>query len=91
MLVAPIRHEARLLFLSSDETDDLWRLALHVARNLAGDDVQDSNIGIKEGPDAGQTIPHVHLHVIPRRAGDVADPRGGVRWMVPERAVYWEE
>ena len=90
MLVVPVRHEARLLSLGTDEADDLWQLALHVARNL-GDDDHDFNIGINEGPNAGQTIPHVHLHVIPRRPGDVEDPRGGVRWMIPRRAVYWED
>ena len=38
---------------------------------------------------AGQTVGHAHVHVIPRRAGDVGDPRGGVRWVLPERAAYW--
>jgi len=90
MLAVPVRHEARLLSLSTEEAGDLWDLALLVARNLVGDG-QDFNIGVNEGPDAGQTIPHAHLHVIPRRAGDVEDPRGGIRWMIPDRAVYWEE
>ena len=47
------------------------------------------NIGINEGAAAGQTIPHAHIHVIPRYKGDVPDPRGGIRWMIPERAAYW--
>jgi diadenosine tetraphosphate (Ap4A) HIT family hydrolase len=47
------------------------------------------NIGINNGAAAGQTVGHVHVHVIPRRVGDVADPRGGVRWVLPERADYW--
>ena len=38
---------------------------------------------------AGQTVPHLHVHVIPRRVGDVDDPRGGVRWVVAARARYW--
>jgi diadenosine tetraphosphate (Ap4A) HIT family hydrolase len=41
------------------------------------------------GEAAGQTVAHLHLHVIPRYLGDVEDPRGGVRWVVPERADYW--
>jgi len=49
------------------------------------------NVGVNDGPAAGQTVLHAHVHVIPRRAGDVADPRGGVRWVVPAKAVYWVE
>lgn len=47
------------------------------------------NIGINDGPAAGQTIDHAHIHLIPRYAGDVPDPRGGVRWIFPEKARYW--
>mgnify|MGYP000429671266 FL=1 len=47
------------------------------------------NIGINDGPQAGQTVPHVHIHLIPRYAGDVKDPRGGVRWLIPEKANSW--
>ncbi|MEZ5560630.1 MAG: DUF3427 domain-containing protein [Pseudomonadales bacterium] len=46
------------------------------------------NIGVNIGAAAGQTIDHLHVHVIPRRAGDVEDPRGGVRYVIPERANY---
>jgi len=45
--------------------------------------------GINDGPAAGQTIPHLHMHLIPRYAGDVHDPRGGVRWLIPDKADYW--
>lgn len=47
------------------------------------------NIGINDGPAAGQTVPHLHMHLIPRFEGDVADPRGGIRWVIPEKAKYW--
>jgi diadenosine tetraphosphate (Ap4A) HIT family hydrolase len=47
------------------------------------------NIGLNDGPAAGQTVPHCHLHLIPRYAGDVAEPRGGVRWIIPRKAKYW--
>ena len=47
------------------------------------------NIGINCGEDAGQTVFHLHIHVIPRFKGDQADPRGGVRWVIPEKADYW--
>jgi diadenosine tetraphosphate (Ap4A) HIT family hydrolase len=48
------------------------------------------NIGINSGKAAGQTVGHLHVHVIPRYEGDVEDPRGGVRWVIPEKAIYWE-
>ena len=48
------------------------------------------NIGINDGPAAGQTVPHLHIHLIPRYEGDLPDPRGGVRWVIPEKARYWE-
>ena len=47
------------------------------------------NIGINDGPAAGQTVPHLHIHLIPRYAGDRAEARGGVRWVLPEKAKYW--
>lgn len=47
------------------------------------------NIGINDGADAGQTVLHFHVHLIPRFVGDSKDPRGGVRWVKPDRANYW--
>lgn len=47
------------------------------------------NLGVNDGIAAGQTMPQFHLHVIPRHSGDVADPRGGVRWVIPAKAKYW--
>lgn len=47
------------------------------------------NIGLNDGQAAGQTVTHAHIHVIPRRHGDVPDPRGGVRWVIPSKAAYW--
>jgi len=53
-------------------------------RNPAG-----FNIGINDGKAAGQTVLHLHIHLIPRYAGDKPDPRGGVRWIFPDKADYW--
>lgn len=47
------------------------------------------NIGINDGTVAGQTVMHLHIHLIPRYSGDSSDPRGGVRWIMPEKARYW--
>lgn len=49
------------------------------------------NIGINDGSAAGQTIPHLHIHLIPRYEGDVEDARGGVRRIIPEKAAYWKK
>jgi ATP adenylyltransferase len=46
------------------------------------------NVGINAGASAGQTVFHVHVHLIPRRDGDVADPRGGVRGVIPSKQRY---
>jgi diadenosine tetraphosphate (Ap4A) HIT family hydrolase len=49
------------------------------------------NIGINDGAAAGQTVMHLHIHLIPRYAGDMPDPRGGVRWIFPDKAAYWDK
>jgi diadenosine tetraphosphate (Ap4A) HIT family hydrolase len=46
------------------------------------------NVGFNNGPAAGQTAPHFHIHVIPRYTGDVVDPRGGVRHVIPAKGNY---
>ena len=46
------------------------------------------NIGINIGAAAGQTVPHLHLHLIPRYQGDVSDPRGGIRHVIPGKGNY---
>ncbi len=46
------------------------------------------NIGVNIGEAAGQTVPHLHVHLIPRYKNDVVDPRGGVRHVIPARASY---
>lgn len=84
LLVIPRRHVARVEMLEPPEQDDLLRLV------LAQTDTLDAvNVGWNSGTAAGQTVEHAHIHVIPRRAGDVPDPRGGVRWVIPDRAAYW--
>lgn len=89
-LVIPVRHVERAEDLSPDEWQELFGLVREVAIEVsAGADVDGVNVGLNSGSAAGQTVSHVHVHVIPRRDGDVPDPRGGVRWVLPETADYW--
>jgi len=91
-LVIPKRHVGSLFDLAVEEQADLWRLvALVRAGLLDGIKPDGFNVGVNDGVAAGQTVMHAHVHVIPRRSGDVADPRGGVRWVVPGKAAYWVE
>jgi diadenosine tetraphosphate (Ap4A) HIT family hydrolase len=46
------------------------------------------NIGFNAGKDAGQTVMHCHIHIIPRRKGDVVEPRGGIRNIIPVKGKY---
>jgi diadenosine tetraphosphate (Ap4A) HIT family hydrolase len=87
-LLIPRRHVSLLADLSADEHTDLFGLLREVV--VAMQDIEARSIGVNDGALAGQTVPHVHLHVIPRRAGDVSDPRGGIRWVLPGTAAYWE-
>lgn len=89
-LVVPRRHVAALRDLSPDEVAAVIALALEVQTRLDAEYGPDGyNLGINDGAAAGQTVGHVHLHVIPRYAGDISDPRGGIRWLFPAKADYW--
>jgi diadenosine tetraphosphate (Ap4A) HIT family hydrolase len=91
-LVVPKRHVVSLFDLSEVEQAALWRLVALVRGSLMAELTPDGfNIGVNDGSAAGQTVMHAHVHVIPRRKGDVADPRGGVRWTIPSKAQYWLE
>lgn len=70
----------------------MWKLVAEVRSRLTDDLQPDGfNIGLNDGEAAGQTVMHAHIHVIPRWKGDVPDPRGGVRWIIPDKARYWGE
>lgn len=91
-LVVPRRHLTDLSLLKPDELTDLWLLGTSLCRDLQREHgASGFNLGVNLGRAAGQTVDHVHLHVIPRYDGDVEDPRGGIRWLIPERARYWLE
>jgi len=65
--------------------------ALDVAKALIERDYQPDgyNIGVNSGEAAGQTVLHLHMHLIPRYLGDTDDPRGGIRKIIPDRTRYW--
>ncbi len=90
VLIVSRRHVASLFNLEPAEQAALWALLPGVRALL---DAQYSpagyNIGVNVGASAGQTVDHVHVHVIPRYVGDAHDPRGGIRWVLPDRADYW--
>jgi len=89
-LVIPNRHIGSFFELSPEERQSLLDL-LDAAKLVLDSELKPDgyNIGINDGPSAGQTVPHLHIHLIPRYNGDQTDPRGGVRWIIPEKADYW--
>ena len=88
-LVVPKRHVADWFALTLDEQCGIVALASRVHDRLADTHGPDGwNLGVNVGEAGGQTIGHVHLHVIPRYRGDRDDPRAGIRWILPERAPY---
>lgn len=89
-LIIPKRHITSFFECSEEERAALMGALDAVKRDLDHSLKPDGyNIGINDGPAAGQTIPHLHIHLIPRYIGDQTDPRGGVRWIFPDKARYW--
>ncbi len=88
-LVIPYRHFPDYFEISDEEREELWLLVAQ-GKAIADEKYHPDgyNIGINVGESAGQSIPHLHIHVIPRYKGDVENPKGGVRGVVPERRLY---
>jgi diadenosine tetraphosphate (Ap4A) HIT family hydrolase len=89
-LVIPERHVGSFFETSAEEKAALFRL-LEWCRGDVSTRYAPAgfNIGINDGKAAGQTVMHLHIHLIPRYDGDKPDPRGGVRWIFPDKADYW--
>ena len=89
LIVTPHRHVATWSGLHDAERSAIIQ-AIEKAKSLIQDrhSPDGFNVGFNEGGAAGQTIPHFHLHIIPRRKGDVDDPRGGVRHVIPGKGNY---
>ncbi len=91
-LVIPKRHVESFFEASASEKLAMLELIDRARRYIDNQYQPDAyNIGINDGPAAGQTIPHLHIHVIPRYIGDSNDPRGGIRWVLPDKAAYWKD
>lgn len=84
------RHTASYFELDDSEKTSLINILDKQKNSLLQNDstITGFNIGINDGVDAGQTIMHFHAHLIPRRTGDVQNPRGGVRGIIPEKQNY---
>ena len=88
-LIIPKRHVASFFELTQDELVACINLINEEKQFIDGEFNPDGyNIGVNVGPAAGQSILHVHIHVIPRYLGDVKNPQGGVRHVIPSNAHY---
>ena len=89
-LIIPLRHTPDYFSLTPEEKNDLDDLIHRLKGTISEADPQVTgfNIGVNCGVSAGQTIMHAHIHLIPRRDGDIPNPRGGVRGVIPEKMDY---
>ena len=89
-LIIPFRHVETYFELSEREILACNALLLQTKQQLLSTDssIGGFNIGVNSGEAAGQTIFHCHIHLIPRRSGDVENPRGGVRHLIPGKGFY---
>ncbi|MDA3792724.1 MAG: HIT family protein [Elusimicrobia bacterium] len=89
-LIISKRHESDFFNLPEEEKTEALKLVVKMKERLLLKDanIDGFNIGINIGRASGQTVPHVHIHIIPRRRGDCKDPTGGVRGVIPEKQAY---
>ena len=89
-LIISNRHVSNFFELNDEENKELSQILKKQKEELQNLDktISGFNIGVNIGKDAGQSIMHCHIHLIPRREGDVEDPRGGVRGVIPEKQKY---
>jgi len=89
-LLISFRHVESYFDLNNAEIEAFNELLFSQKKSLLEEDASISgfNVGFNAGEDAGQTVMHCHMHLIPRRHGDMENPRGGVRGVIPERRDY---
>lgn len=89
MLIIPKKHTETYFEVSESEKKLLWDLVeeckVYLDRRFNPDGY---NIGINNGITAGQSIMHLHIHLIPRYIGDIDNPKGGVRGVIPSKRIY---
>ncbi len=89
LLIIPKSHISNYFALTQNEKNDIWKLTDKASEFLTEKySPSGFNIGINVNKSAGQTIPHVHIHLIPRYKNDAKDPTGGVRGVIPEKQKY---
>ena len=90
-LIIPKRHFATYFEATKDEIEAIGE-ALKAAKKILDKEFSPDayNIGVNNGEAAGQSVMHLHVHLIPRYKGDVEDPKGGVRWILKDKANYWD-
>ena len=89
-LIIPKRHVPSFFELTDEEQTSFLEM-LHAQKHMLAsmdETITGFNVGINDGEDAGQTVMHCHIHLIPRRNGDMKNPRGGVRGVIPEKQSY---
>jgi diadenosine tetraphosphate (Ap4A) HIT family hydrolase len=88
-LILTRRHVADYFETTDEERVALWALPDEMKPIIDQEHAPDGyNVGVNIGETAGQSIPHVHIHMIPRYKGDIANPRGGVRGVIPHKQKY---
>ena len=88
-LVLPNRHVENWFEASEEEQQAIWKLTERIKKELDRElNPAGYNVGFNVGTAAGQTVMHLHLHIIPRYKDDVDDPRGGVRYVIPSKGNY---
>jgi ATP adenylyltransferase len=89
-LIIPKRHAETYFDLTPDELRDIEKHIADERERIIQEDesVSGFNIGMNAGVDAGQTVMHCHVHLIPRRKGDMDNPKGGVRGVIPDKRIY---
>ena len=89
-LIISREHKKTYFDLSADQANELHQILYEQKALIESEDssVEGFNIGANVNEVSGQTVPHFHLHLIPRREGDMNDPRGGVRGVIPEKQKY---
>jgi diadenosine tetraphosphate (Ap4A) HIT family hydrolase len=91
-LVIPKRHFSEYFDITQAEQNGIYELVRIRRKQLIEEDssIEGFNVGVNSGKVAGQTVFHCHVHLIPRRKGDIEDPRGGIRGAIPNKMKYRE-